>query len=187
MLVLASNSPRRREILERAGLTFTVRAGNVSETLHPRESACDYVTRLSQAKAEAVEMRPGEVILGADTVVVLDDEILEKPRDDVDAQRMLHLLSGRVHRVLTGICLRHSGGFTCDAAETRVSFVPLSEAEILSYVGSGEPRDKAGAYAIQGLASKWIDRIEGCYFNVVGLPVALVYGHLKRIWTAGKT
>jgi septum formation protein len=182
MLVLASQSPRRREILERAGLSFTVRAASVKEERKPRETVFEYVLRLARAKAEAVPMSKGEVVLGADTVVVLSGQIFEKPVDSADAIRMLRLLSGREHSVVTGICLRHCGGLSTDAVETRVRFAPLTEKEIQTYVDSGEPLDKAGAYAIQGLASKFIDRIEGCYFNVVGLPVAVVYRRLKEIY-----
>jgi septum formation protein len=181
MLVLASQSPRRREILEAAGLPFVVRPAHVPEARRGTESAHEYVRRLAKAKAEAVDRGFEEVILGADTVVALDHLILEKPFNDVDARRMLSILSGREHRVITGICLRHEKGVICDSAETRVRFVPLTAAEIEEYVATGEPLDKAGGYAIQGLASKLIDRIDGCYFNVVGLPVALVYRHLKEI------
>ena len=119
-------------------------------------------------------------MLAADTVVVVDEHLLEKPRDHADARRMLSLLSGRDHEVLTGICLRSEDRKIVDAATTRVHFMRLTAEEIEEYVRSGEPMDKAGAYAIQGLASKFIDRIEGCYFNVVGLPMALVYQHLKK-------
>ena len=153
----------------------------MSEQRRPGESPLDYVRRLAEEKAFAVEMRAGEVVLAADTVVVVDDHLLEKPRDQADAIRMLRLLSGREHEVLTGICLRSESRKIVDAASTRVRFVPLSEAEIAEYANSGEPMDKAGAYAIQGLASKFIDRVEGCYFNVVGLPIALVYRHLKEL------
>lgn len=183
MLVLASQSPRRREILERAGLPFVVRVSGVTEERKRTESPHEYVRRLSRLKAEAVELGPHEVILGADTVVVLDHHVFEKPRDAADAHGMLAMLSGREHRVITGICLRHAGGVICDSAETRVRFIPLTAAEIDAYIASGEPLDKAGAYAIQGLASKLIDRIDGCYFNVMGLPVALVYRHLKGLGT----
>jgi septum formation protein len=182
MLVLASQSPRRREILERAGIEVTVRVSGVPEERLPGEHPVEYVRRLARAKAEAVPCQSTEVVLAADTVVVLDEEVLEKPRDIEDASRMLQMLSGREHRVITGICLRHETGLLCDSAETLVRFVALSKAEIEIYAHSGEPMDKAGAYAIQGLASKFIDRIEGCYFNVVGLPVSLVYRHLKEIW-----
>lgn len=180
-LVLASQSPRRREILECAGFRFEVRVAGVPEQAEPHEAPRDYVRRLARMKAEAVERAPDEVVLGADTVVVLDQHLLEKPVDDADAARMLRLLSARAHSVITGIGIRHAAGLVVDTVETRVWFRPMSETEIRTYVSSGEPRDKAGAYAIQGLASKFIDRIEGCYFNVVGLPVALVYQRLKEI------
>jgi septum formation protein len=181
MLVLASQSPRRREILANAGLPFVIRTHSVPEQRQAGETPHEYVRRLSRAKAEAVEMGPAEIVLGADTVVVVDNHVMEKPRDEADANRMLEMLSGREHSVITGICLRHASGVISDSAETRVRFVVLSAAEITEYVASGEPLDKAGAYAIQGLASKMIDRIDGCYFNVVGLPIALVYGHLKAV------
>lgn len=181
VLVLASNSPRRRQILSDAGIPFIVRAPNVLEELGRDESASQYVRRLAEQKVRAVATNPGEVVLGADTVVVVDDLILEKPRDAADAARMLGILSGRVHQVLTGICLRTDSQTVIDSAVTHVSFAKLSDQEISGYVLSGEPMDKAGGYAIQGLASKFIDRIEGCYFNVVGLPVALVYRHLKKL------
>ena len=181
MLVLASNSPRRQQILKDAGIPYIVRAGSVSEQPRLGESPLDYVRRLAEEKAFAVEIHAGEIVLAADTVVVVDDHLLEKPRDQADAIRMLRLLSGREHAVLTGICLRSESRKIVDATTTRVRFIPLSEAEIAEYAQSGEPMDKAGAYAIQGLASKFIDRVEGCYFNVVGLPIALVYRHLKGL------
>lgn len=181
MLILASQSPRRKEILANAGIPFTVRAPAVLEERLAGEAAEDYVRRLAGEKAVAVGCGDGELILSADTVVVVKDTILEKPRDQADAARMLRLLSDCEHRVLTGICLRHAQATILDMASTRVHFVPLTEAEILAYVASGEPMDKAGAYAIQGLASKFIDRIDGCYFNVVGLPIALVYRRLKEL------
>ena len=181
MLVLASQSPRRREILERAGFDLSVRVSGVPEERLPGERADAYVRRLASAKAAAVPREPGEIVLGADTVVVLGEEVMEKPRDNVHAMEMLTMLSGMEHRVITGICLRHQRGQVCDSAETAVRFAPLSRSEIEDYVRSGEPMDKAGAYAIQGLAAKFIERIDGCYFNVVGLPVSLVYRHLKEI------
>ena len=179
MLVLASNSPRRREILTAAGFDFIVRVPNVNEERYPGEAPRDYVERLAEEKAFAVPWNAGEVILAADTTVVIDEHVLEKPQDAADASRMLALLSGRVHEVITGICLRADARVVVDASTTRVRFAELGGAEIAGYVASGEPMDKAGAYAIQGLASKFIDCIEGCYFNVVGLPVALVYQHLE--------
>lgn len=181
MLVLASQSPRRRELLTRAGIEFVIRVREVDETPLPAETALAYVCRLAEAKARAVECAPGEVVLGADTTVVVDSEILAKPENAADARRMLTLLSGRRHEVITGICLRRGEGVTVDAATTEVWFSPMSDAEIDSYVASGEPMDKAGAYAIQGLASKFIERIAGCHFNIVGLPVSLVYRHLQQL------
>ncbi|HYL38319.1 MAG TPA: Maf family protein [Bryobacteraceae bacterium] len=181
MLVLASTSPRRQQILRDAGVAFVVRAPNVPEERRNGESPLEYVRRLAHEKACAVPRAPGEVVLAADTVVVLDEHVLEKPLDAPDARRMLALLSGRVHEVITGICLRSNTRIIVDVEVTRVHFVELAEEEMAAYVASGEPMDKAGAYAIQGLASKFIDRVEGCYFNVVGLPVALVYRRLKEL------
>ena len=180
MLILASQSPRRREILERAGIPFLVRIAGVPEQRLPGEGAREYVRRLARAKAEAVPRTENDIVLGADTVVVAGDEVLEKPRDDADALRMLKRLSGREHSVLTGVCLHSGRGSLSEEVETIVRFIALSSSEIDEYVATGEPHDKAGAYAIQGHASKFIDRIEGCYFNVVGLPIAAVYRLLKR-------
>jgi len=181
MLVLASHSPRRREILMNAGIEFICRPVTVDETYQPGEDPRAHVERLAREKAMAVEPGEGEIILAADTEVVVDHDVLGKPSDAEDAARMLRLLSGREHEVITGICLRWNGRTLLDSETTRVRFVALSDAEIAAYVRSGEPMDKAGAYAIQGLASKFIDRIEGCYFNVVGLPVSLVSKHLSGI------
>jgi septum formation protein len=181
-LVLASQSPRRLELLTTAGFQFTVRARPVEERRAPGEAPEDYVRRLAREKAEAGwEGRGDEIILGADTVVVLDGEVLEKPTDVADARRMLKLLSGREHTVITGICLRHARGAETHHTATQVHFLPLSAEEIAGYVASGEPMDKAGAYAIQGLASKFIHRIEGDFSNVVGLPVYQVYQYLKKV------
>ncbi|HTP88663.1 MAG TPA: Maf family protein [Bryobacteraceae bacterium] len=180
MLVLASRSPRRAEILRAAGVPFVVRAADIHEERRDGESPIGYARRLAMDKAAAVATEPGDVVLGADTIVVVDDVVLEKPADADDARRMLGLLSGRGHEVITAICLRSRFRSVVDAAVTRVVFGPLSAAEIEAYVASGEPIDKAGAYAIQGLASKYIERIEGDYFNVVGLPVSLVFRHLKQ-------
>lgn len=180
-LILASQSPRRRELLAIAGVPFVVRSRPVVEVRAPGESPKEYVRRLARAKADGAWERDGEVVLGADTVVVLDEQVLEKPADAADARAMLRRLSGRVHTVITGICLRYGGGIIVDDTSTLVRFVTLDESEIDKYVASGEPMDKAGAYAIQGLASKFVDRVEGCYFNVMGLPLALVYRHLKTL------
>ncbi len=179
MLILASQSPRRREILERAGIPFTVRVADVDESVRDGEAAQSYVRRLATRKAVAAG-RPGEVVLGADTTVVVDWEILAKPTDAADAARMLRLLSGRSHEVITGTCLKVGGQLYIDAETTVVRFRAMHETEIAAYVATGEPMDKAGAYAIQGGASRYIDRIEGCYWNVVGLPVAKIYAQLRR-------
>jgi septum formation protein len=180
VLVLASQSPRRAEILRQAGIPFTVRAASVDEAPLHREKPEDYVCRLAEQKAIAVECRPGETILGADTTVVIDGQMLAKPTDAADARRMLALLSDRRHEVMTGICLRRGADVVKDWAATLVWFTALTESEVNDYVASGEPMDKAGAYAIQGLASKFVEKIEGCYFNVVGLPIAMVYRHLRQ-------
>jgi septum formation protein len=179
MLVLASRSPRRAEILRQGGIPFVVRVAEVDESALPGESPADAVQRLAALKCLAVPASPDEVVLGADTTVVVDGRMLGKPADAADARRMLALLAGRSHYVLTGIALRRGGDVVCDVASTEVWFTDLSAADIDAYVASGEPLDKAGAYAIQGLASKFIARIHGCYFNVVGLPVALVWRHLQ--------
>ena len=181
MLVLASKSPRRQQILRDAGIPFVVRAAAIREERRAGEAPLDYVRRLAAEKAFVTPMRPGEIILGADTTVVLGEHVLEKPRDTADALRMLALLSGREHEVITGICLRAESRKIVDAVVTRVRFVPLTPQEIEAYALSGEPMDKAGGYAIQGLASKFIDRIEGDYFNVVGLPVSLVYHYWREL------
>jgi septum formation protein len=180
MLVLASQSPRRSEILTQAGIPFVVRTAPVDETPLNGEPPEDYVRRVAALKALAVPAAPGETVLGADTTVVIDGRMLGKPDDVADARRMLGLLSGRRHEVITGIAIRRGDEVRGDWATTRVWFTSMSAREIDEYAASGEPMDKAGAYAIQGLASKFIEKIDGCYFNVVGLPVALVYRYLRR-------
>jgi len=180
MLVLASQSPRRSEILRQAGISFITRPANVDETVLADESPYGYVQRVAQEKAVAIEADPDDIVFGADTVVVLDGEILGKPRDPADALHMLESLSGREHAVLTGICFRRATETILDVAKTRVWFLPLSREDLEDYVATGEPMDKAGAYAIQGLASKFIQRIDGSYTNVVGLPIELVYQYLRR-------
>lgn len=181
MLVLASQSPRRAEILRQAGIPFVIRAVPVDESPVAGESPADYVRRLAEAKARAVPAGEDEIVLGADTTVVAGDEMLAKPLDAADARRMLALLSGRRHEVMTGICLRRGEERIVDYAVTAVWFEEMTAREIDEYVASGEPMDKAGAYAVQGGASKFIPRIEGCYFNVVGLPIALVYRHYAEL------
>lgn len=181
--MLASRSPRRREILRQAGIPFVPRPMDVDETPLPGEAARDYVVRIAREKAEAAagSIADNEIVLAADTTVTINGEILAKPLDAADACRMLRLLSGQRHEVLTGICLRSASRVIEGCAETSVWFAPLSIQEIEDYAASGEPMDKAGAYAIQGLASKFVQRIEGCYFNVMGLPVALVYQYLRTL------
>lgn len=178
-IILASASPRRRQLLESAGWLVDVRPAAVDETPLPAEDPAACVLRLAQLKARSIHNAPS-VVLGADTVVVVDAEILSKPADDADARAILTRLAGREHQVLTGVCLRRSDGTEASAAEsTRVWFTRLSPEEIAAYVDTREPCDKAGAYAIQGRAANFIPRIEGSYSNVVGLPLATVW-HLWR-------
>jgi septum formation protein len=182
MLVLASASPRRRELLTQAGYSFEVRPAHIPEDPREGENPIAYVTRLAREKAEVVfgELRTNGstddalVVLGADTTVTLDNHILGKPEDAADATRMLRMLSGRSHHVITGVAVVTSVGVEVAAEVTAVRFLTMTDEEIAAYVSSGEPMDKAGAYGIQGLAARWIPRVEGCYFNVVGLPIALV-------------
>jgi septum formation protein len=178
-IVLASQSPRRAEILRQAGIAFTVRPASVDETPRDGERPLDYVWRLADEKAAAVPAAPYEIVLGADTTVVIDGKMLGKPAGEADARRMLALLAGRRHEVMTGICLKRGEKRVRDTAVTEVWFGTMSEDQIAEYAASGEPLDKAGAYAIQGLASKYVDKIHGCYFNVVGLPIAMVFAHLR--------
>jgi len=181
MLVLASASPRRQDLLRSAGISFEVQPAHIPEEPLPGEDAKACAERLANEKALSVaRLRPDNAVLGADTVVVIDDQILGKPVDPADAARMLRLLSGRTHRVITAICLAVGDHSAVASETTSVTMSEISEREIRDYVASGEPMDKAGAYAIQGLASRWIPGIEGDYCNVVGLPVALVYRMLQQ-------
>jgi septum formation protein len=205
MLVLASASPRRQELLRRAAIPFTVDPTDIPEIPEPGEAADAFTQRLARAKARVVASRhPDQYVLGADTTVVVQNEILNKPENGEDARRMLRLLSGRSHQVITGVCLivPIGGGqqemsisqqpFNTGNAKvetvledvrseiTTVAFSALTDGEIDFYVSTCEPMDKAGAYAIQGIASRWITRIDGDYSNVVGLPVALVYRMLRK-------
>lgn len=189
-LILASASPRRQELLKNAGIPFIVRPANVVEKHQTGESPEECVRRLAREKAQAVaqETTAMDAVLAADTEVVLDLQTgtpLGKPRDGQDAIRMLRLLRGRRHYVVTGVCLMWRAAnlhwtSVDDAETTMVRMDKIGDEELRAYVASGEPMDKAGAYAIQGIASRWISRIEGCYFNVVGLPVPLVYRMLKE-------
>jgi septum formation protein len=205
MLVLASASPRRQELLRNAGIPFTVQPADIDETPLASEAARECAERLAREKALAVwRTRPQDLVLGADTIVVVNQTILGKPANADDAVRMLRMLSGRVHNVITGVCLVGAvAGRQLSAADsavprsyeilrsekrelrtgsetTLVTMSKLSEDEIRAYIATGEPMDKAGAYAIQGMASRWIPRIEGDYSNVVGLPVALVSRMLRE-------
>ncbi len=181
MLILASGSPRRHTLLQAAGIEHIVRATQVVEERRPGEEPLKLVARLAREKARAAVSSPADIVLGADTEVCIGDEVFGKPSDEGDAARMLRRLSGRDHWVHTGICILTGNDEVVAVASTRVSFVDLTDAEITEYTRSGEPFGKSGGYAIQGLASKFVRSIDGCYHNVVGLPVALVYGYLKAL------
>ena len=190
MLLLASASPRRRDLMTQAGFVFQVDSIPVAEERQSREDPMHFAQRLAREKAEVVYRARVEkydasgeplLVLGADTIVVCDEEVLGKPVDDDDAARMLRLLSGRTHQVITGVCVISSAGVEVAAESTWVTMLTLSDEEIVSYIATAEPQGKAGAYAIQGRASRWIPRIAGCYFNVVGLPVALVNTMLESV------
>ncbi len=225
MLVLASSSPRRRELLTQAGFSFEIHPAHIPEDPYPNEDPIAYVTRLAREKAQVIyneimgapsldsetwectnpHSTPGApsishslrngwdstnlnsqslAVLGADTTVTLDNHILGKPENPADAARILRLLSGRTHRVLTGVAVVTAAHTQVASESTAVQFLALSDEEIASYIATGEPLDKAGAYAIQGRAARWIPRIEGDYFNVMGLPIALVYRLLTSALSA---
>ncbi len=182
MLVLASASPRRAELLRNARIQFVVQPADIDESHRAGEPPIAYGERLAAEKARSVgAQRPGDVILGADTIVTVNDLVLGKPRDADDAAAMLRSLSGRWHEVTTSVCVIAGGKERTTHATTRVEFQRLSADDIREYVATGEPLDKAGAYAIQGIASRWITRIEGDYSNVVGLPVWLVWKMLRDL------
>ena len=183
-LILASQSPRRAEILTAVGWEFEAIAADIDETRFTAEDAVSYVKRLARTKAETIAQRfPDRLVLGADTVVVIAGEIFGQPRDDDDARRMLRLLSGKWHEVLTGVALVRGrlSQVLVEHQTTRVLFAEMSAAEIDWYVSTGEPQGKAGAYGIQGLASLFIKEIQGDYFNVVGLPVRLLFELSRRV------
>ncbi len=186
-LVLASASPRRRELLQNAGIPFIIQASKIPELPLEGEAPQACAERLAREKAlDVFRLRPQDFVLGADTIVIVNGQILGKPHDVADAARMLRLLVGRTHQVTTGVCLMRpddKGRSSVDdtrSETTRVTMSGLNEDDIRSYIATGEPMDKAGAYAIQGIASRWISQIEGDYFNVVGLPVSLVYRMLQE-------
>jgi septum formation protein len=183
-LALASASPRRAELLRNAGFVFSIEPADVDESPIEDERPEDYVLRIAREKAvkvRAAHLNDGALVLGADTTVVVNGKMLAKPEDDEDAARMLRALSGVVHEVLTGVALASAAGIDEAIARTRVSFLPLSSEEIAWYVSTGEPAGKAGAYAIQGRAARFVDWIDGSWSNVVGLPIATVYQMLKRV------
>lgn len=175
-IILASGSPRRSEIMESVGWEFIKDVPDIDETELPGEQPDVYVERLARTKAETIAVRyPGEIVLGADTTVVIDDQIIGKPLDVADAKRMLTMLSGRWHEVLTGVAVVRNGNSRSGLQRTRVKFAEMSGAEIAFLVERGDPLDKAGAYAVQAQAALFIEGIEGDYWNVVGLPISLVY------------
>jgi septum formation protein len=176
-LILASASPRRKEILTSVGWPFEAITAGIEESQKPGEKPLDYVQRLAKEKAEAVAAKlESGLVLGADTTVIVGDNLLGQPIDDADARRMLRLLSGKWHDVLTGVALVRIGGESrVDYEKTRVRFAEISDAEIDWYISTDEPKGKAGAYGIQGKAALFIEQIEGDYFNIVGLPIRLVY------------
>ena len=196
-IVLASASPRRQELLKNAGIEFLVKPANIPETRREGEAPQAFAERMAKEKARAVwtgTKEEDECVLGADTVVIVGatgvspvhpELILGKPADQQDAARMLRLLSGRKHQVITGVCLIGSDFEDVRSETTAVYFSALSDADIRDYIATGEPMDKAGAYAIQGMASRWISKIEGDYSNVVGLPVTLVLEMLRKHQLSG--
>lgn len=180
-LILASASPRRQELLREAGIDFAVHPAHIPEVRNPQEGPSDYAARLAQEKASKIaEQFPRAWVLGADTIVVVDGQVLEKPQDDADAARMLRMLSGRTHQVTTAVSLiTPEKRIDTRACTTQVFFRQLEEKEIQEYIAGREPMDKAGAYAIQGGAARWVTRLDGDYSNVVGLPLPLVTGMLR--------
>ena len=179
-IILASASPRRRELLERLGVRFTVRVPDVAEQLPDGCSPRETVEAVSRQKAEAVQARPEEIILAADTMVFLDGERLGKPKDEADALRMLSALQGRRHIVCTGVTLRQGDRFRTEAEESAVFFRPADRETLLRYIATGEPMDKAGAYGVQGLGALLVERLEGDFFNVMGLPLLRLSRMLEK-------
>ena len=180
-LILASASPRRRELLGLFGIPFAIRAADIDETMDPQRRPFDEVARVSRAKALAVPHGKDDVVVAADTIVVCDGRVLGKPHTPEEAAGMLRLLSGKAHQVMTGCTLLRDGTMETFTEVTDLHFRPLSEQEILRYVATGEPMDKAGAYGIQGGAALFCQRMEGDYYNVMGLPVCRLWQALKKI------
>jgi septum formation protein len=181
-IILASGSPRRQSLLKNLGLCFSTISVNIDESFLPQESPRDAVRRLARQKAERAVpiLKENCLLIAADTIVVLDGQVMGKPGSEEEALEMLTRLSGRCHQVITAICIRTQGGYEVEDETTRVYFRPLNKEEIKAYIASGEPADKAGAYGIQGRGGLLVQRIEGCYFNVVGLPLSRLYLMLKK-------
>ncbi len=180
-VILASQSPRRKELLVLFHFPFTIRVADVDETMDPAKPVYDEVARVSRAKAEATPHAPGDVVIAADTIVVCDGQRLGKPVDEQDAYRMLRLLSGRDHQVMTGLCVLYNGTVTTCTEVTDIHFRELSDREIYAYIRSGDPMDKAGSYGIQGGAALFAEKLTGDYYNVMGLPVCRLGNLLRQI------
>lgn len=180
-IILASASPRRKELLESLKLNFSIIPAEITEELSTDLSPEENVMNLAKLKAKDIALRyPDHLVIGSDTIVVYDNKILGKPFDNKDAFRMLNLLSGKTHDVITGVSLYHNNQDETFYCKTQVTFYPLSDTEIIQYISTGEPMDKAGAYAIQGDAAKFIKSINGDYYSVIGLPIAEIYQRLKK-------
>ena len=181
MLILASQSPRRRELLGLFHIPFAVRVSDADETMDPQADPRNEVARVSRQKAEAVSCQPGDVVIAADTIVVLEGRVLGKPRNETHAAQMLTDLSGRDHQVMTGVTVLKDGKAITHTEVTDIHFRPISEKEIAAYVASGEPMDKAGAYGIQGGAALFAEKMQGDYYNVMGLPVCALWKMLREL------
>lgn len=179
-LILASQSPRRQQLLGQMGLSFQVKIADIDETMDPGLSAREAVAEVSARKARAVEAERGDVIVAADTIVVVDGRVLGKPHSEDEAKKMLRLLSGRTHQVMTGLTVRRDEKIVSTTEITKVTFREMSEREIESYVASGDPMDKAGSYGVQGLAAVFVSSLEGDYFNVMGLPLCALCPLLRQ-------
>ena len=180
-LILASQSPRRKELMGLFHIPFVIRAADIDETMDPAKPPYDEVARVSRAKAEATPHTDSDVVVAADTIVVCNGQVLGKPRDEADAYRMLRLLSGRDHQVMTGMCVLHGGKASVCTEVTDIHFRELSDKEIRAYIATGEPMDKAGSYGIQGGAALFAEKMAGDYYNVMGLPVCRLGQMLKAI------
>lgn len=181
-IILASQSPRRKELLEKTGCSFIIEAADIDETIDQSKPLTDEILRLSRSKAAHILQRhPDSLVIGSDTIVTIDGNVLGKPADKNDAMEMLRSLSGRTHQVITGLCILSSQKEYLFVSVNDVSFAVLTEDEIEKYVNTGEPMDKAGAYAIQGIASRYITGINGDYYAIMGLPLCAVYEELKNI------